>query len=381
MATIQQKNKLLPVCPACDNMVVKSAGCTLTDSEGKKYLDFESGVWCSNLGHSHSRIVKTIEGQIKETIHHGYSFSNPYAGKLSEKLGLITGINDCQTTFLSSGSEAVNLSILLAQHLTGRPNILRISETYLSAVGIARLSPGNHSTITVALNDIEGISQLDFNSISAIIIETGMASFGVVRFPSNRFIEQLTDKAASCGTYIIVDEVTTGIGRTGKWFGYQHYSIKPDIIALGKGLGNGYPVSAVVTTGKVGQKLLNSPFIYKQSHQNDSLGCAISLEVLQTIEDEGILHHTNFIGEYFFQRLKKIAGMHHHLIREARGRGLMLALELQPHVKGDDIHKKLWDKGFIVGFNNNTLRFMPPLVVHQMEVDMLIDALEQVFTQ
>ena len=277
-----------------DRFVVKSKGCYQYDSTGKEYIDFESGVWCVNIGHNHERIIQTIECQINESIHHGYRFRNRQAEALSQKLLQLIGFDSGSSVFFSSGSEAVNLAITLARHLTKRKKVLKIEDTYLSAYGFGRISDEND--LLVSVNDRESI---DFSDISALVLETGGASLAPVRFPGYDFVKKLTETAIQNNCYIIAEEVTTGMGRTGKWFGFQHYDVTPHIVVTGKGLGNGFPVSAVTLDGETTQAFESNPFRYAQSHQNDPLGCAIANEVIKIIEDEWLIQTCNETGGYF----------------------------------------------------------------------------------
>ncbi|MDF2926455.1 MAG: aspartate aminotransferase family protein [Paenibacillaceae bacterium] len=173
--------------------------------------------------------------------------------------------------------------------------------------------------------------------------------------------------------------MTTGMGRTGRWFGFEHYGIRPDIIACGKGLGNGYPVSAVLLSREVRLLLAKSPFVYAQSHQNDPLGCAVAGKVLSVIQEEQLLKNAEEMGAYLLRQLKRL-GNTHPQIADARGRGLLAALEFDSSFLGDltDIHNGLIHGGFIVGFHPSrpVLRFYPPLSISAGQIDALADALD-----
>ena len=350
-----------------DRFVVKSKGCYQYDSTGKEYIDFESGVWCVNIGHNHERIRQTIERQMNESFHHGYRFRNSQAEALSQKLLQLIGFDNGSSVFLSSGSEAVNLAITLARHLTKRKKVLKIEDTYLSAYGFGRISDEND--LLVSVNDRESI---DFSEISALVLETGGASLAPVRFPGYEFVKKLTETAIQNNCYIIAEEVTTGMGRTGKWFGFQYYDVKPHIVVTGKGLGNGFPVSAVTLDGETTQAFESNPFRYAQSHQNDPLGCAIANEVIKIIEDEGLIQSCNEMGWYFKEQLKRLKAMYSSKVKEIRAKGLMLAIEFESDVDAEKIGNRLFDGGFIVGYKANALRFLPPLVIKKADIDRLI---------
>jgi acetylornithine aminotransferase len=181
---------------------------------------------------------------------------------------------------------------------------------------------------------------------------------------------------------VVVDEVTTGLGRTGAWYGFQHYALQPDIVALGKGLGNGYPVSGVAMTSDVADGLESSAFHYAQSHQNDPLGYAIAREVITVIREEELIARSNAIGTRFLDELKHL-GERHTVVKEVRGRGLMIAMEFQ----GSDerfslapVYHELVARGFLVGFKPaaNLLRFYPPLIIKEEDIAQLLENLDDV---
>jgi len=371
-------NKIIPLYKPTDKILVKSKDCYQYDSDGKEYIDFESGVWCANIGHSNDRIVKLIESQIKESIHHGYKFQNYFALDLSKELQGLIGFKNGATVFLSSGSEAVNLAITISQSITKRKKILKIDNSYLSAYGFGQISPDNDFKIDVPFNDIKSINNIDFAEISAFVIELGGASVEMVRFPDNEFIKKITDLAIENNCLIIAEEVTTGIGRLGKWFGFQHYDIQPDIVVSGKALGNGYPISAVTVSSKVLESFTQNPFRYAQSHQNDPLGCAIGLEVIKTIKENNLISRSQITGEYFKNHLDIIHNKHKNKIKDIRAKGLMLAIEFNENIDGETIDKQLFERGFVIGFKQNTLRFLPPLIIKTSDIDKLVKSLDDI---
>jgi acetylornithine/N-succinyldiaminopimelate aminotransferase len=360
-----------------DKIIVKSKDCYLYDSEGKKYIDFEAGVWCANIGHSNQQMVKRMNRQIKESIHHGYHFRNKHAEELSLKLQQLIGFSNGASVFLSSGSEAVNLSITLAKFFTGRKKILKIDISYLSAFGYGQIADENILSINLKKNDLSSVDNIDFKNIAAFVIETGGASLGVVRFPDYEFIKKLIEICKQNDCLIIAEEVTTGMGRLGKWFGFQYYDFMPDMVVAGKALGNGYPVSSVTINSALTCKFEQSPFRYAQSHQNDPLGCSVALEVINIIESNNLVDKSGTTGEYFRKQLDLIRTRHPEKVKEIRGRGLMLAAEFNEQIDGELISKQLFDFGFVVGFKFNTLRFLPPLTIKYADIDKMVGKLDE----
>ncbi|MBP1616313.1 MAG: aminotransferase class-III [Bacteroidetes bacterium] len=374
------KNEIIPFYYPSDKVIVKSKGCYQYDSDGKEYIDFESGVWCANLGHCNDRIAKIVEKQAKESVHHGYRFRNLFSEKLSAELQRLIGFRDGSSVFLSSGSEAVNLAITLSRNLTGRNKILKINNSYLSAYGFGRISKENESLVNIEFNNIDSIKSVDFNEISALVLETGGASVEMVRFPDSEFISQLIDSVKKNNCLVIAEEVTTGIGRLGKWFGFQHYDVMPDLVVTGKALGNGFPISALTISSALTEKFKQSPFVYAQSHQNDPFGCAIGLEVIKIIEETDLIATSNAVGTYFKEQLERVLNNHQDKVKEVRARGLMLALEFKDDFEGKKVSDSLFESGNVIGFKLNTLRFLPPLTIKASDIDKMIDKLNSLLT-
>jgi len=378
---INMKEHLIPFYNPTEKIIVKSTDCYLTDSENNEYIDFESGVWCANVGHNHPRLTQVIEAQSKENMHHGYRFRNHFSEELAEELNRKIGFDGGQSVFLSSGSEAVNLAITISRHLTQKEKILKINNSFLSAYGYGQLSPANLNKTDVEFNNTDSISDINFDAISAFVLESGGASIDVVRFPEKEFVLKLVRAAKENGALVIVDEVTTGFGRTGEWFGFMHYGIEPDIVVTAKGLGNGFPISAVTINSTVASRLKGNPLIYLQSHINDPLGCAIGLEVIRIIDDEKLIERSRKTGIYFKGKLNLIMEKHSGKIVDVRARGMILAIEFSTHIDGSSINNQLFNKGLLVGFKANTLRFLPPLTLKLSDIDKFIVALDEILKE
>lgn len=365
---------LLPLYGSPETEIVASCDCVLTDSTGKCYVDFEAGVWCANLGHNHPGIRNVAIAASERLVHHGYLFRNHHAEALSAALRRITGIGNGQSVFLSSGSEAVDLAIKLAMARTGRDRILRIANTYLAAYGYGRLGADNPHRIDIAPDNVEGIDGIDLRSVAAIVVETGGASAAEpVQFPDQRFLETLVQAATRAGCLTVADEVTTGIGRTGRWFGFMHYALRPDIVATGKALGNGYPVSAVTVNADIAGFVAARQIRYAQSHQNDPLGCAIACAVIEAIEAGGYVERSRTVGDIFRDRLEAIGKRLPGTVEQIRGRGLALAIQFAGHIDAKALARRLFEAGFVVGSGTRSLRFMPPLTIKLADIEGLCD--------
>jgi len=372
-------NPIIPLYKQIDTLIVKSEGCYLYDSNNKQYIDFESGDWAANLGHSNERISQIIKSQSGLLIHDGLRFRNAPSEELSTRLLEKLSFKGGKCAFLNSGSEAVNLAITIAKNLTKRNKILKMDCSFLSAFGHGQISFSNPDLLTIKMDDTDSISKFNFQEIAAFVFEPGN-SWGLIKYPSNDFINSIASAVKQDGGLLIANEVTTGFGRTGKWFGFQHYDYKPDIVSIGKGLGNGYPISGVSITNEVSDLFDKTPFRYAQSHQNDPLGCAVGLEVINIFDQDGMIEQSFSKGQYFKEQLIQLKAKHPSAIKDIRARGLMIALELDPSVNAESIYLQLMDNGLLVGQKENVLRFMPPLVIEELHIDKLVGMIDQLLT-
>ena len=373
--------------------IVKGENCYLYDSKGNRYIDLESGVWCTSIGHSHPRINHVIKEQIERISHTGYCYANKIIEESAIEILNTLGFEKGKCVFLCSGSEAVEFAVRVAQNISEKPLLLTMSDSYFGAYGSAskRMESEWYSFDWLKCSscpyfkdcnpECSRLLEIPFEKIGGFLFEPGSSS-GLVRFPPQKLIKNITQKIKSDDGLLIINEVTTGIGRTGEWYGYQHYKLQPDIVALGKGLGNGYPVSVTAITKNVSDRLKSKSFKYAQSHQNDPLGAAIAREVIRVIQEEDLIERSKKIGNYFINELKQL-GKFYNIIKEVRGRGLMIAIELNNNHHNSPaalIQKELLNKGFIIthrpGFN--VLRIDPPLTIEEKDIESFINSLEQV---
>ena len=372
------KNPIIPLYKQDDRLIVRSEYCYVYDSDNRQYIDFESGDWSSNLGHSNPMINERIKQQVDKLIHDGLRFRNNESEQLSLKLLEILELTGGQCAFVNSGSEAVNLGITIAKKLTGRKKILKMDCSYLSAYGHGQISENNSELINITINDISSISRLNFNEIAVFVFEPGNSS-SLIKYPNSDFIKAVATEIKKHNGLLMANEVTTGFGRTGKWFGFQHYDYQPDIVSLGKALGNGYPISGVAISSTISELFIKSPFRYAQSHQNDALGCAVGLEVIKAIEKQDLICKGFEKGKYFKQLLIELQTKHAEIV-EIRARGLMIAIELNTNIIADLTYNQLIENGFLIGIKEKTLRFMPPLIIKKKDIDHLIETLDKIIT-
>jgi acetylornithine/N-succinyldiaminopimelate aminotransferase len=366
---------IIPFYKQIDKLIIKSKDCFLYDAEGKQYIDFESGDWAANLGHSNASINQVIKDQVDLLMHDGLRFRNKPSEALSIRLLEKLSFEDGLCAFLNSGSEAVNLSITLAKQLTKRNKILKMDCSYLSAFGHEQVLSNNPDILNIPMDNTNVISSIDFSDIAAFVFEPGNAR-GLIKYPGNDFIKAVALAIKQSGGLLIANEVTTGFGRTGKWFGFQHYDCQPDIVAMGKALGNGYPVSCTAINNKLVEMFKHAPFRYAQSHQNDPLGCAVGIEVIRIFEEEDMIRLGEEKGQYLSARLMELQDEYLGKIKEVRSRGLMIGMELSQDLHAEEIYEQLIEAGILVGCRDSVLRFMPPMIIEKAHIDTLVTTLK-----
>jgi acetylornithine aminotransferase len=352
--------------PVVKNDIIRAEGSFVYDSAGIGYVDFESGMWCTVLGHNHKSVQNAIGYQLQSVMHLHPKLTSTVSNKAARVLlDLVHWKNGGKAVFLSSGSEAVELCVKMAKIVTGRSAALTFSNSYLSALGesgnfLTRDSwtkidflkclkcsePGDRCPS--GCPQLAGINYADY---AAFVFEPGTSS-GRVIFPPLKLVQSIVEGIRAARGLIVVDEVTTGLGRTGKWFGYNHYDIQPDLAAVGKSLGNGYPVSAALVEAKVAEELERKNFYYAQSHQNDPLGCSVAKTVIKVLKKEKLIKRSNDLGKEFLQLLLELKEQF-DFIAEVRGRGLMLAMELEEEAwkQGmiDTIFEQMLCMGYFIG--------------------------------
>lgn len=371
--------------------IIRAQNCYLYDSRGKRYIDLESGVWCTSVGHGNPRILDTITSQFHRISHTGFTYTDGFSAKTAQETVSEMGFEEAKCVYLCSGSEAVEYGIRAAQSLLNKPLLMTMTDSYFGAYGSAHTKHEDEwfcfdwtgcaeCPDTMECNQrCDRWAAIPFDRIGGFLFEPGSSS-GRIRFPPNKLIRNMADAVKAYNGLIVVNEVTTGIGRTGKWFGHQHYEISPDIIALGKGIGNGYPVSMTILCEEATQRLNGKPVLYGQSHQNDPMSIAVAREVVRIIKVENLIEKSKKISETLFVGLEKIK-TNTGKIKDIRGRGLMIAIELRDDVNAaftTHVHKEMINQGFIVGRRPgiNVLRIDPSLTIEFTDIKKFLDTFE-----
>ncbi len=373
--------------------IVRADNCHLYDSGGTRYVDLESGVWCTSIGHGNPHILRVIQEQAARIAHTGFGYSSRIVEDAALEILSLLGFEGGKCVFLCSGSEAVEYGVRAAQSVLKRPLLMTMKDSYCGAYGSASRKADDEWFCLdwAACNTCPHSGECDetcelwaaipHENIGGFLLEPGSSS-GLVRFPPEKLIRNVVRAVTSNDGLVLVNEVTTGIGRTGLWFGFQHYGISPDIVAIGKGIGNGYPVSVTAFAPRAVERLGGGPVKYAQSHQNDPLGAAIARKVIEVIQEQGLIERGRGIAAELLSGLEGIKDRTDR-ITEIRSRGLMTALELQDDTEGSftlQTHRALVERGYIVGRRPgvNVLRLDPSLTIDREDIDGFLEASDAV---
>lgn len=377
-----------------DINIVRGYEDLLYDEKDNEYVDFEAGVWSTSLGHSHPKVNHAMIRQIEKIMHLGYQYKSPIVEEAAAKVLDIAHMPEGKALFLSSGSEAVEFGVQGIRRITKQPMLLSLAGSYLAAYGSAGRrsteewhffdwSQCTHCISADCSSNCSCFRDIPFDYIGGLVFEPGNTS-GQVKLPPKKLVKKLEETIRQNNGLVMANEVTTGIGRTGRWFGFEHYELQPDVISMGKSLGSGYPVSAVAMKADMAERLENDGFRYAQSHQNDALGCAVASEVIKVIKEDNLIRRSAEVGAGFKERLEQL-GKRHDCIKEVRGRGLMLAVEFKQdeHFSLPSVHRKLFEGGFLTGYNlsGNLLRFYPALIIKELSIEQMVEKLDDILQQ
>lgn len=371
----------------------KGRGMKVWSSDGKEYLDFVGGVAVNILGHCHPRVVVAIQKQAQRLIH----VSNYYYIEPQIKLAklLVEHSFADKVFFCNSGAEAIEAAIKLARKYAkeqvhpNRFEIIAAKNSFhgrtlaaITASGQEKYQKGFEPLVPgfkhVPFNDIQAMREAITEETCAILLEP-IQGEGGVRVADPNYLKEVRDLCNEQNILLILDEVQTGMGRTGKLFAHEHFGITPDIMAIAKGLGGGVPIGAMLATDKVASGF--QPGNHASTFGGNPLVCAAGVATLETILEDGfILDQCNRMSAYFIERLELLRTKFPALVKEVRGRGLLLGMELT--TEGDPIVRACLEKGFLINCAAGTvLRFIPPLIVQRKDIDQLVDALHGILSK
>ena len=356
--------KLYDVYPLFDVNIVKGEGCRVWDDKGTEYLDLYGGHAVISIGHAHPKYVDYISRQVATLGFYSNSVINTLQQKVAEKLGKISGYEDYNLFFINSGAEANENALKLSSFKNGRTRVISFAKAFHGRTSLAVevtdnpkiIAPINNCghTTYLPLGDIEAVrAEIAKGDVTAVIIE-GIQGVGGIRIPDAAFLQQLQELCNCTGTTLILDEIQSGCGRSGKFFAHQWAGIRPDIITQAKGIGNGFPIGCVLISPKFQAVYGELGTTFGGNH----LACAAAQAVLEVMEEENLLDNVNAVGNYLMEELKKLPQ-----IKEVRGRGLMIGMEFDEPIK--EIRRRLlFEEHVFTGVSGtNVIRLLPPLTL------------------
>ncbi len=371
--------KLFDVYPLFNINIVKGEGCYVWDETGTKYLDLYGGHAVISIGHSHPHYVDMITKQVAQLGFYSNSVINKLQQEVATRLGVLSGYDDYSLFLINTGAEANENALKLASFHNGRTRIISFSKSFHGRTSLAVeatdnpkiIAPINNNAHTtyLPLNDIEVVkAELSMNDVCAVIIE-GIQGVGGIKLPDDDFLKELREACTATNTVLILDEIQSGYGRSGKFFAHQYAGIKPDIITVAKGIGNGFPIAGVLISPifKPVYGMLGTTF------GGNHLACAAALAVIDVIEKDHLTENAAQVGQYLLQQLKTFPQ-----IKDVRGRGLMIGLEFEEPVK-EIRNKLLYEEKVFTGVSGtNVIRLLPPLCLSIEHADEFLQRFKKV---
>jgi acetylornithine/N-succinyldiaminopimelate aminotransferase len=366
----------------------RGKGCWLHDDHGKKYLDLLGGIGVSMLGHAHPRIMKALREQAARTLHVSNLYYHPYQGPLAARLAKLSGLD--RAFICNSGTEAWEAALKLAR-LYGtkispeKYRFVSLNNSFHGRTMGSVATTGQEKYRTpyeplipgvefVEFNDVRGLTAAVNDNTCAICLEVIQGEGGINEVRPE-FLKAARELADRHGALLILDEIQCGLGRTGRWFGYQNHGMKPDIITLAKPLAAGFPLGAMLATEKAAAAM--TPGLHGTTFGGGPLGCRLALEFLDIMEQDRLLSHIKKVGGYFHRQLEKLKKKY-PVIQEVRGRGLMLAADLS--VNGRPYVDAGMKAGLLFNSTHDTvLRFLPPYIITQSQIDLAASKLDGIF--
>lgn len=371
--------KLFDVYPLFNIEIVKGKGCHVWDKEGNEYLDLYGGHAVISVGHSHPTYVKAISDQVSKLGFYSNSVINSLQQTLANKLGKASGYDEYSLFLINSGAEANENALKLASFHNGKKRVLAFKHSFHGRTSAAVRVTDNPKIIApvnegldvsyLPLNDSFAVeAELKKGDVSSVIIE-GIQGVGGIQVPTNEFLQDLRSLCTKYQAVLILDEIQSGYGRSGKFFAHQYAGIRPDMITVAKGIANGFPMGAVLISP------IFKPFygMLGTTFGGNHLACAAAIAVLDIMNDEGLVANAEKVGSFLLEELHKLPG-----IKEIRGRGLMIGIEFEEPIK--EIRSKLLfeQKVFTGVAGTNTIRLLPPLCLTLDEAAEFISRFRQV---
>ncbi|MFX0556469.1 aspartate aminotransferase family protein [Maribacter sp. CXY002] len=370
--------KLFDVYPLYDVTPVAAKGIVITDDKGQDYLDFYGGHAVISIGHSHPHYIKRLKDQLDKIGFYSNAVQNPLQEELATKLGELSNCEDYNLFLCNSGAEANENALKLASFQTGKSKVIAFKNSFHGRTSAAVAATDN-AAINAPINQQQKVTFLPFNDLEAFkkeirkgdvcaVILEAIQGVGGLDEPTTEFYQQIAKLCQENDVILIADEVQCGFGRSGKFFGFQHHDIQPDIISIAKGMGNGFPVGGILIheSIKASYGLLGTTF------GGNHLACAATLAVLEVIEKENLIENAAKLGAYFTKKAAHISQ-----VKRVKGRGLMLGLEFDFEV-GELRKKLIFNQHMFSGGakDKHVIRFLPALNISNSDIDTFFNALK-----
>lgn len=371
--------QLFDVYSLYDIAPVRGRGSYVYDAEGNVYLDLYGGHAVISIGHCHPHYVEAVSKQVSELGFYSNSVQNPLQDVLAQRLGAICGYDDYNLFLCNSGAEANENAIKLASFHTGKAKVLAFGHAFHGRTSGAVAATDNPKIISpfnrtpnvefVPLNDIEAVKQkLATGEFCAVLIE-GIQGVAGIQVPDDQFMQELREVTRQSGVVLILDEIQSGYGRTGRFFAHQYAGIRPDLITMAKGIANGFPMGAVLISPEFEavKGMLGTTF------GGNHLACAAAIAVAEVVENEALVQNAAAVGEYLLEELRQMPQL-----KEVRGRGLMIGVEIDGDAPA--LRKRLlYEKHiFTGGAGTHTVRLLPALNVGKKEADIFLKAFNEI---
>lgn len=369
---------LFDVYPLYNVTPVSAQGIVVTDDKGQEYLDFYGGHAVISIGHSHPHYVKRLKEQLDKIGFYSNAVQNPLQVELADKLGQLSGCEDYNLFLCNSGAEANENALKMASFQTGKSRIVafkngfhgRTSAAVAATDNVAINAPLNkqQKVTIIPLNDIaEFKKEIAKGDVCGVIIEA-IQGVGGLDEPTTAFYQEIAEVCKAHQVILIADEVQSGFGRSGKFFGFQHHGIQPDIISIAKGMGNGFPVGGIL----IHENIKASYGLLGTTFGGNHLACVASLAVLEVLEQDNLMQNAAALGHYFSEKAKEIPQ-----VKRVKGRGLMIGLEFDFEVA--ELRKKLiYEQHLFTGGakDKRVLRILPALNISKTHIDLFLNALK-----
>jgi len=373
--------------PRLPSVIVKGEGCYMFDADGNKILDMFPGWAVSAIGHCHPKVVDAIRTQAGQLLHIDNTLYSEPQGKLAKLLS--ERAFGGKSFFCNSGAEANEAAMKLARLHTSQQKYKFITcegsfhgRTFATMTATAQpkhhegLLPLLPGFVYVPFNDIEALEAAFSDEVAAVMVEP-IQGEGGINIADKEYLQAIRRLCDENGALVIFDEVTTGLGRTGKWFAYQHFGVTPDIMTMAKALGGGVAIGAMMAKEEIAASLV--PGKHATTFGGNALACAAAVAVIEAIEEENLLENTIQLGQYAKDKLEQLK-QKHSIIDHVRSVGLMIGVQLTS--SGSQIVDKCLEKGLRINCTQQTvLRFMPPMIVNKSQIDQAIDILDNVLTE